>query len=67
MAVRTASWRALHREVDSPPHVFEDRVGVLLAAPEEGWRNRSDIGPFPRLGLGPFVGSGPMSPDAAGA
>jgi hypothetical protein len=23
-AVRTALWRALHVEIDSPPHVFED-------------------------------------------
>lgn len=25
-AVRTALWPSLHREVDSPPHVFEDEV-----------------------------------------
>ena len=23
-AVRVALWRALHREVDSPPHILED-------------------------------------------
>lgn len=32
-AVRTALWRALHLEVDSRPHVFEDEIGLKLAAP----------------------------------
>ena len=47
-AVRTALWRALHVEVDSPPHVFEDEVGLKLAAPEDGWRERPDMSPFTR-------------------
>jgi methyltransferase (TIGR00027 family) len=47
-AVRTALWRALHLEVDAPPHVFEDNVGLKLAAPDEGWRNRPDMSPFTR-------------------
>ncbi|HEY4369627.1 MAG TPA: class I SAM-dependent methyltransferase [Steroidobacteraceae bacterium] len=47
-ALRTALWRALHLEVDSPPHVFEDAVGLKLASPEDGWRNRPDMGPFTR-------------------
>jgi methyltransferase (TIGR00027 family) len=47
-AVRVALWRALHFEVDSPPHVFEDTVGLQLAAPDEGWRNRPDMSPFTR-------------------
>lgn len=47
-AVRTALWRALHLEVDSPPHVLEDRVGLRLVAPEEGWRDRPDMSPFTR-------------------
>jgi methyltransferase (TIGR00027 family) len=47
-AVRTALWRALHVEVDSPPHVFEDEVGLSLAAPDDGWRNRPDMSPFTR-------------------
>ncbi|MBL1178904.1 class I SAM-dependent methyltransferase [Pantanalinema sp. GBBB05] len=47
-AVRTALWRALHVEVDSPPHVFEDEVGLKLVAPDEGWRDRSDMSPFTR-------------------
>lgn len=47
-AVRTALWRALHVEVDPPPHVFEDEVGLKLAAPGDGWRDRPDMGPFTR-------------------
>ena len=35
-AVRVALWRALHIEVDPPPHVFEDEVGLKLVAPEDG-------------------------------
>lgn len=45
-AVRTALWRALHVLADPPPHVFEDTVGLKLAAPEEGWRERPDMGAF---------------------
>jgi methyltransferase (TIGR00027 family) len=44
-AVRTALWRALHVEVDAPPHVLEDEVGLQLADPEEGWRQRPDMDP----------------------
>ena len=44
-AVRVALWRALHLQVDPPPHVFEDEVGLRLAAPEEGWLNRPDMNP----------------------
>ena len=47
-AVRTALWRALHVEVDSPPHVFEDEVGLKLVAPSDEWRNRLDMSPFTR-------------------
>lgn len=44
-AVRVALWRALHMEVDPPPHVFEDTVGLRLASPDEGWRQRPDMNP----------------------
>src|SRR5437773_8129081 len=47
-AVRVALWRALHVEVDSPPHVLEDEVGLKLAAPDDGWRSRPDMSPFTR-------------------
>ena len=45
-AVRVALWRALHVQVDSPPHVLEDEIGLKLAAPEDGWRDRPDMSPF---------------------
>jgi methyltransferase (TIGR00027 family) len=47
-AVRVALWRAMHVQVDPPPHVLEDEIGLRLAAPEEGWRNRPDMSPFTR-------------------
>jgi methyltransferase (TIGR00027 family) len=47
-AVRTALWRALHVEVDPPPHVFEDTVGLQLAAPDDDWRSRPDMSSFTR-------------------
>jgi methyltransferase (TIGR00027 family) len=53
-AVRVALWRALHLEADAPPHVFEDEVGLRLASPEEGWRNRPDMN---RAYIRPFIAS----------
>jgi len=47
-AVRVALWRALHVEVDAPPHVLDDQVGAQLAAPDDGWRSRPDMSPFTR-------------------
>lgn len=47
-AVRVALWRAMHVQVDPPPHVFEDEVGIKLAAPGDGWRSRPDMSPFTR-------------------
>jgi len=47
-AVRSALWRALHVELDSPPPVFEDVVGLKLVAPDDAWRNRPDMSPFTR-------------------
>jgi methyltransferase (TIGR00027 family) len=44
-AVRVALWRALHTEVDAPPHVLEDVVGLRLADPPDGWRDRPDMHP----------------------
>src|SRR5215469_10476413 len=44
-AVRVALWRALHLQVDPPPHIFEDEVGLKLAAPDEGWHRRPDMDP----------------------
>jgi methyltransferase (TIGR00027 family) len=44
-AVRVALWRAMHVQVDPPPHVLEDEVGLRLAAPDDGWRRRPDMDP----------------------
>jgi methyltransferase (TIGR00027 family) len=44
-AARVALWRALHVEVDAPPHVLEDEVGLRLVDPAEGWRERPDMHP----------------------
>jgi methyltransferase (TIGR00027 family) len=44
-AVRTALWRALHVELDAPPHVLDDTVGLRLAAPDPDWRSRGDMHP----------------------
>ncbi len=50
-AVRVALWRAMHVQVDSPPHVIEDEVGLRLAAPDEGWRRRPDMDPHATSGF----------------
>jgi methyltransferase (TIGR00027 family) len=49
-AVRVALWRALHIQVDPPPHVLADEIGLKLAAPDDGWHRRPDMDPhFTRL------------------
>jgi methyltransferase (TIGR00027 family) len=35
----------MHVDIDPPPHVFEDDIGLRLAAPDEGWRQRPDMDP----------------------
>jgi methyltransferase (TIGR00027 family) len=50
-AVRVALWRALHVQVDAPPHLLEDEVGLELVAPEEGWRSRPDMEPSATSGF----------------
>lgn len=57
-AVRVALWRALHVETDDAPHVFEDEVGLKLAAPDDGWRSRGDMHPFTRPFRASIVGRG---------
>jgi methyltransferase (TIGR00027 family) len=44
-AVRVALWRAMHVQVDPPPHVLEDEIGLQLAAPDADWRRRPDMDP----------------------
>ena len=50
-AVRTALWRALHVRLDAPPHLIDDELGLALAAPEDGWRDRPDMHP---VGTAPY-------------
>ena len=50
-AVRVALWRALHVQVDPPPHVLEDEIGLRLVAPDDGWRSRPDMDPCTTRGF----------------
>jgi methyltransferase (TIGR00027 family) len=50
-AVRVALWRAMHVEVDPPPHVLVDEIGLQLVAPDDSWRSRGDMHP---TGTSPF-------------
>jgi methyltransferase (TIGR00027 family) len=43
--VWVALWRALHLEVDPPPHVLVDPIGRQLVDPGEGWRERPEMAP----------------------
>ncbi|MBO0730270.1 MAG: class I SAM-dependent methyltransferase, partial [Acidimicrobiaceae bacterium] len=45
-AVRTALWRALHVQLDAAPHLIEDEIGLALADPAPGWRDRPDMHPI---------------------
>lgn len=44
-AVRVALWRAMHVQLDPPPHILTDEIGLQLAAPDDGWRARPDMDP----------------------
>ena len=44
-AVRVALWRTMHVEVDAPPHVLKDEIGLRLAAPDDDCRRRPDMDP----------------------
>jgi methyltransferase (TIGR00027 family) len=35
----------MHMQVDPPPHVIEDEIGLRLAGPDDGWRQRPDMDP----------------------
>ncbi|QHC23622.1 class I SAM-dependent methyltransferase [Streptomyces sp. GS7] len=50
-AVRTALWRALHVQLDPPPHVLRDETGLELAAPDDDWRHRPDMDPQATVGF----------------
>ncbi len=44
-AVRVALWRAMHVQIDAPPHLLEDEIGLKLVAPDDSWRRRPDMDP----------------------
>jgi methyltransferase (TIGR00027 family) len=44
-AVRVALWRAMHVQIDPPPHIIDDTIGLKLAAPDDGWHERPDMDP----------------------
>jgi methyltransferase (TIGR00027 family) len=44
-AVRVALWRAMHVEIDAPPPVLDDAIGLKLVAPDDSWRRRPDMDP----------------------
>ena len=44
-AARVALWRAMHVQLDAPPHVLADEVGIELLAPADGWQQRPDMHP----------------------
>ncbi|MCA8241012.1 class I SAM-dependent methyltransferase [Burkholderia sp. AU32262] len=44
-AARVALWRALHVELDAPPHVLADEIGLQLLAPAPRWQQRGDMDP----------------------
>jgi methyltransferase (TIGR00027 family) len=50
-AARVALWRALHVELDPPPHVLDDRVGLQLVAPAADWRERPDMNEYATAGV----------------
>ncbi len=49
-AVRVALWRAMHVQVDPPPHVLEDEIGLQMASPDDSWRRRGDMDPHATSG-----------------
>ncbi len=44
-AVRVALWRAMHVQLDAPPHVLTDELGFRLVAPDDRWKRRPDMDP----------------------
>jgi methyltransferase (TIGR00027 family) len=54
-AVRVALWRALHVELDGSPHVLDDTVGLSLAEPADGWRERGDMHPIGTSGFRAWI------------
>nr|WP_308295459.1 class I SAM-dependent methyltransferase [Streptomyces sp. PSAA01] len=49
--MRVALWRAMHVQVDPPPHVLDDEISLRLATPDDGWRRRPDMDPHATSGF----------------
>lgn len=45
-AVRVALWRAVHVQVDPPPHALTDEIGLQPAEPGPDWPQRADMDPI---------------------
>ncbi|UNM13650.1 hypothetical protein J4032_21210 [Streptomyces formicae] len=41
----------MHVQVDPPPHVLEDEIGLRLATPDADWRRRPDMDPYATRGF----------------
>ncbi len=54
-AARVALWRAMHLQVDAPPHILNDEVGLRLVAPDDGWRGRPDMDPKSTSGFRAWI------------
>lgn len=54
-AVRVALWRAMHLQVDAPPHILDDELGLRLADPAPGWRDRPDMHPQGTAGFRAWI------------
>lgn len=55
-ALRVALWRAMHVQIDQPPHVID---GLRLAAPDDAWRRRPDMDPDVTILRAGVMGFGP--------
>lgn len=44
--MRTAFWCALRVQLDDPPHMIEDEIGLAMADPDDGWRDRLSCFPL---------------------
>ena len=41
----------MHLQVDAPPHVLDDRIGLQLAEPDPDWRQRPDMNRYATPGV----------------
>src|SRR6201992_406123 len=66
-AARGALWRAMHVQTDPGPPVLDDEIGLHLADPEDGWRERGDMHPDGRRTVRASIGArAPVVEDLVG-